>query len=296
MPIPASLVLPLLGQAARRLDSDVSLAAFAKAARRSPFEVHRAVRRLTGETTKRYTSRLRLDYAATELVLSKRAILEIALDAGFASHEVFTRAFLRRFGMSPRSYRARGLSGARELARTHAAIVRAAGPCIGLHYMPTVERKPIMSVTVTEKQLEPRLALVIKRKTAAADIAKTLGECLPAVFGFAQKNGIPLVGPPFTRYVEMGRGLWSIEAGLPIGAPHKGEGDIVAVELPGGKAAVAIHKGSYESLGDTHAAIERWLDEHKLTAGAPWETYVTDPGTTPNPAEWVTEVVYPLTR
>src|SRR5688572_17463451 len=102
MPIPASLVLPLLGQAARRLDGDVSLAAFAAAARRSPFEVHRAVRRLTGETTKRYTSRLRLDQAATELVLGKRAILDIALDSGFASHEVFTRAFLRRFGMSPR--------------------------------------------------------------------------------------------------------------------------------------------------------------------------------------------------
>ena len=96
MPVPSSLVLPLLGRAARRLDSDVSLAEFAKEARRSPFEVHRAVRRLTGETTKRYTSRLRLDYAAAELVLGKRGILEIALDAGFASHEVFTRAIRPR--------------------------------------------------------------------------------------------------------------------------------------------------------------------------------------------------------
>ncbi|HEY5927027.1 MAG TPA: hypothetical protein VIV11_35310, partial [Kofleriaceae bacterium] len=60
MSIPDSLVLPLLGRVAGNLDGDVSLAAFAAAARRSPFEVHRAVRRLTGETTKRYTSRLRL--------------------------------------------------------------------------------------------------------------------------------------------------------------------------------------------------------------------------------------------
>ncbi|HEY5923570.1 MAG TPA: GyrI-like domain-containing protein, partial [Kofleriaceae bacterium] len=231
-----------------------------------------------------------------ELVLTKRAILEIALDAGFASHEVFTRAFLRRFGMSPRSYRARGLAGAgTRIARTHAAVVRAAGPCIGLHYL-SQPRRPTMSVTITQKQLEPAIALVIKRKTSQDEIAKTLGECLPTVFAFAQQHGVPFAGPPFTRYVEMGRGLWTIEAGLTIATPHPGEGDIVATELPGGKAVVAIHKGSYESLGETHAAIERYLDEHKLTAGAPWETYLTDPATTPNPAEWQTEVVYPLTR
>jgi AraC family transcriptional regulator len=296
MPIPASVVLPLLGRVAHDLDGDVSLAAFAKSARRSPFEVHRAVRRLTGETTKRYTSRLRLDHAAAELVLTKRAILDIALEAGFASHEVFTRAFLRRFGMSPRAYRARGLAGGARVVRTHAAIVRAAGPCIGLYHLSTLERRPPMTVTVTQKQLEPRLALVMRKKTSAEEIAKTLGETLPVVWTFAQQNGIALAGPPFTRYVEMGRGLWTIEAGLPIGAPHKGEGDILAVELPGGAAAVAIHKGPYDTLGQTHAAIERWLDENKLRAGAPFEIYLTDPGTTPNPAEWQTEVVYPLAR
>src|SRR5687768_4318272 len=217
MPIPTSLVLPLLGEAARSLDGDVSLAAFARSARRSPFEVHRAVRRLTGETTKRYTSRLRLDHAAAELVTTHKPILDIALDAGFASHEVFTRAFLRRFGMSPRAYRSRGLAGANSATRAvierHVAIVRAAGPCLGLHFRTAESRKPAMSVTVTQQQLEPSLALVMRRKTSAADIAKTLGEVLPAVWSFAAKQGIPLAGPPFTRYVEMGRGLMTIEAG-----------------------------------------------------------------------------------
>ena len=151
-----------------------------------------------------------------------------------------------------------------------------------------------MSVSVTKQEIQPRIALVIRRKTAAADIAKTLGECLGAVWAFAQRNAVPLAGPPFARYVEMGRGLMTIEAGLPIAVPHNGEGDIVATELPGGMAAVAIHTGAYDKLAETHAAIERYLDEHALTAGAPWETYVTDPATTPNAAEWKTEVVYPL--
>ena len=298
MSIPASLVLPLLGSAARRLDGDVSLAAFAQAARRSPFEVHRAVRRITGETTKRYTSRIRLDHAAAQLLLTKRAIVDIAMESGFASHEVFTRAFLRRFGMSPRAYRARGLAGgnARAIAQQHGAVIRGAGPCIGLHHLATVERRPRMSVTVTQKQLEPRTALVIRRTTALADIAKTLGEILPAVWAYASKNGIPFAGPPFTRYTAIGRGQVSIEAGLPIAAPASGVGEIVATELPGGTAAVAIHVGPYETLETTHAAIEKYLGDNGLTAGAPWETYITDPATTPNPAEWQTEIVYPLTR
>ena len=33
-------------------------------------------------------------------------MLQIALEAGFATHETFTRAFIRRFGISPSEFRA----------------------------------------------------------------------------------------------------------------------------------------------------------------------------------------------
>jgi AraC family transcriptional regulator len=293
MPIPTSLVLSVLPSTR---DDNVSLAALAKRARRSPFELHRAFRRVTGETPKHYTARLRLEAAAAELVLSRRAILEIALDAGFHSHEVFTRAFLRRFGMTPRAYRARGLAGAstRAIAARHAQVVREAGPCIGLHHL-APERNPVMSVTVSRKDLQPAAALVIRRKCTSTEIAKTLGDILPRIWAWAQQHGVALAGPPFTRYLKAGPGLLSIEAGLPIATPSQGEDDIVATELPGGPAAVAIHAGNYDTLGETHAAVERWLDANQLeAAGPPWEIYVTDPGTTPDPKDWRTEVVYPL--
>ena len=46
---------------------------------------------------------------------------------------------------------------------------------------------------------------------------------------------------------------------------------------------------------DTNAAIERWIDENNLRPnGPPWEWYVTDPGEHPNPADWRTEVYWPL--
>jgi AraC family transcriptional regulator len=295
MPIPTSLVLSVLSST--RTSDDVSLAALAKRARRSPFDLHRAFKRVTGETTKRYTMRVRLDNAAAQLVLGDRAILDIALDSGFQSHEVFTRAFLRRFRMSPRAYRARGLVGGKHVAARHAQVVREAGPCIGLHHLGPDERKPVMSITVTRKDLEPRIALVIRKKCAPTEVAQTLGECLPRVFAWATQHGVAFAGPPFTRYLPSGPGLLSLEAGLTIAAPSKGEGEIIATELPGGPAAVAIHEGSYDTLAATHAAVERWIEANKLeSAGSPWETYLTDPGDKPDPADWRTEVVYPLRR
>lgn len=297
MHVPTSKILQLLGSASST--GDVSLGTLARTAGRSPFELHRAFRRVTGDTPKRYTARLRLERAATELVATRRSIIDVALASGFASHEVFTRAFVRRFGMSPRSYRARGLigTGAREIVLRHAAVIRDVGPCIGLHYM-SLEGRPEMTapVPVTRRQLDPQPTLVIRRKVALASIATELASMLPVIFAHAQKVGIPLAGPPFTRYLEMGRGTAQIEAGFAIAVPAKSEGEIVASELPGGPVAVAVHVGAYDRLEDTHAVVATWLDAQKLTAGAPWEVYVTDPGDKPDPKDWRTEVVYPIAK
>jgi len=296
MPVPTSIILPLVETIARAPDGDVSLAALAKRARRSPFEVHRSFRRVMGETPKTFTQRLRLDVAAARLVTTRESILDVALAGGFSSHEVFTRAFVRRFRMSPRAYRARGISGA--LAKTvarHAAIVRATGPCIGLYRFTTEPGSAAMSITVSRRQLEPRHALVIRRRIEPSQIAATLGEILPRIFAHAQREGLAFAGPPFARYVKSGLGLLTIEGGMTIATPGKNAGDIEATELPGGAAAVAIHRGAYDRLRDTHAEVERWLDANKLeAASAPWEVYVTDPGERPDPATWETEVIYPV--
>jgi AraC family transcriptional regulator len=292
-------LLPLLRHMHQHMDRDVSLRALASRARRSPFELHRSFRRLVGETIKQYTLRVRLDRAAAELVSGRRTILEIALAAGFGSHEVFTRAFRRRFGLSPSSYRGRGLAGAADrpsLASRHAATVRGTAPCIGLYHLGDQEtRRSEMTVEVIRRELTPQPALVIRRRIAHTEIAATIGQCLPAVFAHAQRAGIPLAGPPFARYVEMGRGLMTIECGMPIASASPDDGEIEAIELPGGPAAVAIHTGQYDKLGDTHAALEAWIEAQGLRAGGPpWEVYVTDPGEHPDPANWRTEVIRPL--
>jgi AraC family transcriptional regulator len=90
------------------LDGDLSLEALARVAGCSAPYFARRFAALTAETSKQYTSRLRLERAALQLVLLDDGILEIAMDCGFSCHETFSRAFRRRFGVAPRTFRDQG--------------------------------------------------------------------------------------------------------------------------------------------------------------------------------------------
>ena len=76
-----------------------------------------------------------------------------------------------------------------------------------------------------------------------------------------------------------------------------GEGEVEAGELPGGPAVVAVHAGPYDQLAETYAAMERWMEQNGLRPGAAaWEHYVTDPAEHPDPADWRTEIYWPVAR
>lgn len=52
-----------------------------------------------------YISRRRLTVAARELISTEENVLDIALKYGYNSHEVFTRAFMRLYGITPSQFR-----------------------------------------------------------------------------------------------------------------------------------------------------------------------------------------------
>jgi len=87
------------------LDDDLRLEDVAAAAAFSPFHFHRIFRGLVGETLGEHVRRLRLERAAGRLKHADQPVTQIAFDAGFESHEAFTRAFGQRFNMSPSKFR-----------------------------------------------------------------------------------------------------------------------------------------------------------------------------------------------
>jgi AraC family transcriptional regulator len=299
MPSRADL-LTLLSHVKGHLDGDVSLDALAARSGWSSFYLHRAFRRLVGETPKAYTQRLRLDRAAARLATRSDRVVDVALDSGFASQAVFTRAFTRRFGRSPERYRAAARTLATRDARVrHAEITEATGPCLTLYHLwldDSSGRIEMYTPTIERQELQPQHALIVKRRVARSQIAATIAESLGKTFPYALQNGLAIAGRPFVRYSEVGPGLMTMEAGTPLASPDPGAGEIEPITLPGGPAAVAIHMGPYDTLQDTYAAMERWMQQEGVrAAGAPWESYITDPAEHPDPATWRTDVFWPIT-
>jgi AraC family transcriptional regulator len=248
--------------------------------------------------------RLRLDHAASKLLGSKDSVLEIALACGFASHEVFTRAFRRQFGCSPTRYRVTtALASVTDAVREkHIALTGAIGPCIHLyhlslqHHPPARKSKmPTLSITRHERAAQP--ILLIRRRLPRTELQGMLAECFGKLYGYGQKAGLPIAGWPLARYVSTGLGLWTVEAAMPLATAVSGpfDGEIEAGTLPGGPVVLGMHAGPYDQLSETNAAIEKWIEANGLRAsGAPWESYVTDPSDHPNPEDWRTEVYWPL--
>ena len=89
----------------KNLIRDISYYDIAREAGISVPHFYRLFKRLTGDTVGAYLLRRRISLAANDLADSNKSIVSIALEYGFESHDVFTRAFKRVYGMSPSKYR-----------------------------------------------------------------------------------------------------------------------------------------------------------------------------------------------
>jgi AraC family transcriptional regulator len=151
------------------------------------------------------------------------------------------------------------------------------------------------TIAVTRQQFAGQPILLIRRRIPRPELQGMLSECFGKLFGHGHKAGLPIAGWPVARYLSVGPGLWTVEAAMPLAAATAGEGEMEAGTLPAGPVAVGIHAGPYEQLPETYAAIEKWMADNGVRAGGhPWESYVTDPGQHPDPADWKTEVYWPL--
>jgi len=74
----------------------------------SRFHMTRAFGTATGHSIMRYVRGRRLTDAAKALSRGAPDILSVALDAGYGSHEAFTRAFREEFGVTPETIRMHG--------------------------------------------------------------------------------------------------------------------------------------------------------------------------------------------
>ncbi|MFC2032836.1 helix-turn-helix domain-containing protein [Chloroflexota bacterium] len=90
---------------ALHLSEPITLRMISTTAGYSPWHSTRIFKELVGKTPFEYIRNLRLSRAAAMLSETEIKIIDVALDFEFSTHEGFTRAFSRQFGMKPRHYR-----------------------------------------------------------------------------------------------------------------------------------------------------------------------------------------------
>lgn len=88
----------------QNIHSPITLIELARRAGYSPFHSARIFKELTGRTPFEYIRSLRLSRAALVLRDEKAKVIDVALDFVFDSHEGFTRAFSKEFGVTPHKY------------------------------------------------------------------------------------------------------------------------------------------------------------------------------------------------
>jgi effector-binding domain-containing protein len=149
---------------------------------------------------------------------------------------------------------------------------------------------------VVEKNVEPILALSIKDSCTVEGFSDKFKEIFSSITEHMQKMKVKRNGFPFCVYYTWNpEGVTVFEAGIPISRKVDGKDRIVLSELSGGKALMVSQFGPYESTGDAHNAIDKYMkDNNKVCNGAPWEVYITEPGNEPDTAKWETQIYYPI--
>lgn len=267
-------VLRVLLHIQHHLDEPLDLDELAGVAAFSPYHFHRVFRGMVGESVGGHVRRLRLERAAIELKTGDRPVVQVALDAGYGSHEAFTRAFRASFGVAPTEFRERHDPASFE---------------------PAEPAEPDMKVEI--KQMEP-LHVAFVRHTGPYD---RCGSAWEKLMTWAGSEGLVGAG---TQFIGM---CWDdpeitppervrYDACVTIDRDVRPSGELGVQEIAGGPYAMTTHFGPYSEFDRTYVKlIGQWAPRsgRELRPLPCLEFYLNSPENT-DPEDLVTDIYLPL--
>jgi len=283
-----ALVLVALRRVASSLDEALDLESLAAPACMAPLHFHRVFRGLVGETPLQLHRRLRLERAAWRLAQQPDTVLQIALDAGYETHEAFTRAFRDAYGRSPSEYRAWAAATPMRLPshRLQAACgLHAGGPEVELPGDPAA-----LFIHHTAHQMNVQIEQRPEMRIAALPHTgpyHTIGATFDRLGGLLGPAG--LLADPQAQMIAL---YYDDPETVPASQLRSAAGVTVrpgaavppplqSLTLPAGRWASALHRGSYAGLGDAwQRLLGQWLPDsgHRLGTGECYELYLNHPG------------------
>jgi effector-binding domain-containing protein len=155
-------------------------------------------------------------------------------------------------------------------------------------------------IDVELKTTEPMTVAYISAHGPYSQIPEAMG----ALYGWAAQHGLHPAGMPRGVYLENPvvadpeHAAWELQAPL-AGTPDEqapDSSDCGVKHIEPHLVASTMYRGPYETIGPVYRELDTWVAaNHYRVSGPPAEIYYSDPNTTP-PAEYLTEIEFPVER
>src|SRR5262245_10713296 len=279
------------------LDDALPPAELAAVAHFSPYHFSRIFSAMVGESIGQHIRRLRLERAAGALRHTDRTILDLALDAGYESHEAFTRAFASHFGMNPSEWRT---AAAEPVLPPVACHVHYGVDQAVSQFIPLLQENPMLDIRIESL---PSLQVAAVRHNGSY---RTIGPDFVRLAAWFGRSGLfGLLGPStqgLAIYYDDPRetpeeklrsdACFSLSRALPAEAPEW----VQSASTEAGEYAIARFKGPYTRLDEAYQwFFSTWLPSSgREPAELPiLEFYRNSPRDT-QPDDLITDIAIPL--
>src|SRR5882672_6092685 len=140
-------------------------------------------------------------------------------------------------------------------------------------------------------------AAVIHLTIPRSEMMKMFGPAVGELMSELAAQGVEPVGAVFAHHLKMTPDNFDFELGVKVAAPVNPAGRVKPGQLPAAKVARTVYSGPYEGLPAAWCEFDKWMNANgHEQAGNLWEVYSVGPQSSPDPANWRTELNRPLAK
>lgn len=154
----------------------------------------------------------------------------------------------------------------------------------------------LLAERVEVRELAAQDVVAMTTTTSWDELGGWVGAAFGTLMDVAEEAGLDLTGPCGAVYPgdDIAERL-TVTAFIPVGPAREGERPEQWATLPGGRFAVGVHLGPYDTIGETYRALGTWLArEARPPAYDIRESYLIGPGDVTDPTHYRTEIAWPL--
>ncbi len=266
----------------KNLDRDLDVNTLADVAFMSPYHFHRIYRQIAQETVNMTVRRLRLQYAAAELIRSEQSLANIAQSSGYGSKEAFIRAFDKQFGETPNDYRKNRKDSDFLLEPFIAMLPETSTDYTAMYEIEIIEFNPVSLLGYDHQgdymeigQAFEKLMIDASTMGLVTDTTRSIG------LYYDDPKSVPTKQLRSTACITIDNSTDGID-----------NSNFKQYKIPAGRCATVMHKGSHAELEKPYDWLYgSWLPQsgEEAVDFPPFEEYLNDPKTT-QPSELLTRI------